>query len=388
MQTNPKPIGIFGSTGSIGKQALEIAESFPELFTVEVLTAHDNYALLIEQAKKFKPNVVVISEKKHYPLVSRALQNEPVKVYAGEEALIQVMEMDSFGLAVMAIMGFAALKPTVSAMQNKKIIALANKECLVVAGEQLKALAIETQARIVPIDSEHSAIFQCLVGEGNNSIQQISLTASGGPFIDFSNEELATVTPAMALRHPSWRMGDKITIDSATLMNKGLEAIEARWLFDVAPHQIEILIHRQSVVHSLVTFADGSAKAQLSRPDMRLPIQYAMTYPDRMPSMVKPLSLAEAGIMTFERPDVKKFRNLALALQALETGGSLPCVLNAANEVAVTAFLRGEIGFLNIPEIVEETMLRYPPTAKPTMIELNEIDRKARELARQIVKRY
>ncbi len=387
MHNQPKPVAIFGSTGSIGKQALQIVDTHPGLFVIEILTAHSNYELLISQAIKFKPNVVVIGDKSRYTFVSNALRNEPIKVYTGDEALSQVMEMDSFQLVIMAIMGFAALKPIVAAIRNKKTIALANKECLVVAGESLTKLALENRTPIIPIDSEHSAIFQCLAGEGNNLITNVSLTASGGPFIDLNHEDLAAVTPIMALQHPHWKMGDKITIDSATLMNKGLEAIEARWLFNLKPDQIEILIHRQSLVHSLVTFADGSTKAQMSRPDMRLPIQYAMTYPERMQSLVKPLSLTEAGPLTFERPDVKKFRNLALALQALETGGSLPCVLNAANEIAVNAFLHGEIGFLSIPKIVEESMLRHQLITRPTINDFDEIDRIARELAKQIVKR-
>jgi len=388
MQNERKSLAIFGSTGSIGRQALEIVKANPELFSVEVLVANNNLKLLVEQARIYKPNVVVIANEIHYQKVKDQLQDEPIKIYTGQEAVCQVMEMDSIQLVIMAIVGFAALKPTIAAIRNHKTIALANKECLVVAGKQLAKMVVDYKSGIIPVDSEHSAIFQCLVGEGNNVVDKIILTASGGPFYKLPLTKIAKVTPKMALHHPNWKMGNKVTIDSATLMNKGLEAMEASWLFGVDAKHIEILIHPQSIVHSFVTFADGSTKAQLSQPDMRLPIQYAMTFPNRMPSLVKPLDLAKSGALTFEAPDVKKFRNLALAFEALETGGTLPCVLNASNEVAVQAFLEQKIGFLNISEIVEESMLSHVLIAQPSIDEIIEIDRIARTRAREIVKRY
>jgi 1-deoxy-D-xylulose-5-phosphate reductoisomerase len=388
MHQNKKPVAIFGSTGSIGKQSLEIIAANPNLFSVEVLVAYNNIDLLVDQAKLFKPNVVVVANEANYSTVRDRLEEENIKVYAGQDAVCQVMEMDSFQLVIMAIVGFAALRPTVAAIQNKKIIALANKECLVVAGEHLSKMVIDKQTLIIPVDSEHSAIYQCLAGEGNNPITKILLTASGGPFFQMSRDEMAKITPQMALQHPNWNMGAKVTIDSATMMNKGLEAMEAAWLFGIEGHQIEVLIHPQSIVHSMVTFADGSTKAQLSQPDMRLPIQYAMTYPERIPSLVQPLDLAQIGSLTFESPDVKIFRNLALAFEALETGGSLPCVLNAANEIAVEAFLQQKIGFLNITEVVEKTMQNHTLILKPEIDEYIEIDKLAREKAVEMIKRY
>jgi len=388
MQQVKKPVAIFGSTGSIGKQALEIISANPERFSVEILVAYNNVELLVKQAKLFNPNVVVIANEDYYLQVKEHLQDSDIKVYAGEKAVCQVMEMDSFQLVIMAIVGFAALRPTIAAIQNKKTLALANKECLVVAGEHLTKMVIENHVPIIPIDSEHSAIFQCLAGEGANEIDKILLTASGGPFIKMSRDEMAHISPKMALAHPKWNMGDKVTIDSATLMNKGLEAMEAKWLFGVEAQQIDILIHPQSIVHSMVTFTDGSTKAQMSEPDMRLPIQYAMTYPERIPSLVKPLDLATIGSLTFETPDVKKFRNLALAYEAMKTGGSLPCVLNAANEVAVEAFLKEKIGFLDIPEIVEKCMLSHTFSAHPTIDEYFEIDQMARAKAHEIIVSY
>ncbi|MDP2723876.1 MAG: 1-deoxy-D-xylulose-5-phosphate reductoisomerase [Bacteroidales bacterium] len=388
MQNQKKNLAIFGSTGSIGTQALEIVAAYPDLFSVEVLVANNNIDLLVKQARIFKPNVVVVGNDQHYKSVKDQLQDEYIQIYAGEKAVCQVMEMDSFQLVIMAIVGFAALNPTLAAIRNKKTIALANKECLVVAGEHLSKMAVEYKSNILPVDSEHSAIFQCLMGEAGNDIEKIILTASGGPFYNLTLEEMARVTPQMALHHPNWNMGNKVTIDSATLMNKGLEAMEASWLFGVKAENIEILIHPQSIVHSMVTFSDGSTKAQLSQPDMRLPIQYAMTFPNRIPSLVEPLNLATVRSLTFETPDVKKFRNLALAFEALQTGGSLPCVLNASNEMAVQAFLEQKIGFLNIPEIVEESMLSHELIAHPSIGDYVEIDRKARLRAQEIVKRY
>ncbi len=388
MQQNKKPVAIFGSTGSIGKQALEIITANPHLFSVEVLVAYNNVDLLVEQAQLFKPNVVVVANETHYSTVQDRLKEEDIKIYAGPKAICQVMEMESFQLVIMAIVGFAALRPTIAAIQNKKILALANKECLVVAGEQLSKMMIENKTHIIPVDSEHSAIFQCLAGEGKNAIEKILLTASGGPFFQMNLSEMANITPQMALQHPNWNMGAKVTIDSATMMNKGLEAMEAAWLFGIEAQQIEVLVHPQSIVHSMVTFADGSTKAQLSQPDMRLPIQYAMTYPERIPSLVKPLNLAQTGTLTFESPDVKKFRNLALAYEALKIGGSLPCVLNAANEIAVEAFLQQKIGFLNIAEVVEETMQTHILIAKPEIDAYFEIDKVARLKALDIIKQH
>jgi len=388
MQQVKKPVALFGSTGSIGKQALEIIAANPEKFQVEVLVAYNHVDLLVKQAIQFQPNVVVIANENHYEKVKEQLNDHDIKVYVGEKAVCQVMEMDSFHLVIMAIVGFAALKPTIAAIQNKKTLALANKECLVVAGEHLSKMVIENKVPIIPIDSEHSAIYQCLAGEGGNEIEKILLTASGGPFFRMSNAEMADITPQMALAHPKWNMGDKVTIDSATLMNKGLEAMEAKWLFGVDAQQIEILIHPQSIVHSMVTFTDGSTKAQMSEPDMRLPIQYAMTYPDRIPSLAKPLDLAAIGSLTFETPDVKKFRNLALAYEAMNTGGSLPCVLNAANEMAVEAFLKGKIGFLDIPKIVEKSMLNNPFIGQPGIEDYFEIDKMARTKALEMIKSY
>ncbi len=388
MQQVKKPVAIFGSTGSIGKQALEIISANPERFSVEILVAYNNVELLVKQAKLFNPNVVVVANEDHYLKVKEQLEDNDIKVYAGEKAVCQVMEMDTFQLVIMAIVGFAALRPTLVAIQNKKTLALANKECLVVAGEYLSKMVIGNRAPIIPIDSEHSAIFQCLSGEGLNKIDKILLTASGGPFFRMRDAEMANITPQMALAHPKWNMGDKVTIDSATLMNKGLEAMEAKWLFGVDAQRIEILIHPQSIVHSMVTFTDGSTKAQMSEPDMRLPIQFAMTYPDRIPSLAKPLDLAAIGSLTFETPDVKKFRNLALAYEAMKMGGSLPCVLNAANEMAVEAFLKGKIGFLDIPEIVEKSMLNNPYSAQPSIDDYFEIDQMARTKALEMIKSY
>lgn len=388
MQIKQKGLAIFGSTGSIGTQALEIVKANPTLFSIEVLVAYNNSELLVEQAKLFKPNVVVIANEALYTTVRDQLKDEPVKIYAGNEAVCQVMEMDSFELVVMAIVGFAALKPTMAAIRNKKTLALANKECLVVAGEHLAKMVKEYKTSIIPVDSEHSAIFQCLMGEAHNEVDKILLTASGGPFFRFSLDEMGKITPKMALQNPNWHMGNKVTIDSATLMNKGLEAMEASWLFALNDSQIEILIHPQSIIHSMVTFADGSTKAQLSQPDMRLPIQYAMTFPDRKPTLVAPLDLARIGALTFEAPDVKKFRNLALAFEAMKIGGSLPCVLNAANEIAVQAFLEDKVGFLNISEIVEESMLNHTLLNSPSIDDCFEIDRIARIKAHEIVKRY
>ena len=376
-----KRIAILGSTGSIGKQALEVVDQHPEQFTVEVLTANNKADLLIEQAIKYKPNAVVIGHDCLYDKLMDALDPFDIKVYVGEEAIEQVVEMDSIDMVLMALVGFAGLKPTVAAIKAKKPIALANKECLVVAGEHISKLVIENRVELIPVDSEHSAIFQCLSGENPEHIEKVILTASGGPFRNTSLEELNSVSVADALNHPNWDMGNKITIDSATLMNKGLEVIEAKWLFGLEPEQIEVVIHPQSIIHSMVQFRDGSIKAQMGLPDMRLPIVYALGYPERMKNDFPRFNFNDYGQLTFEAPDFKKFRNLALAFEALKTGGNMPCALNAANEIAVQLFLNGKTGFLNIPEIIEATMQKVGFIQNPSFEDYFETDREARRIA-------
>lgn len=376
-----KRIAILGSTGSIGKQALEVVDQHPEQFTVEVLTANNKADLLIEQAIKYKPNAVVIGHDCLYDKLMDALDPYDIKVYVGEEAIEQVVEMDSIDMVLMALVGFAGLKPTVAAIKAKKPIALANKECLVVAGEHISKLVIENRVELIPVDSEHSAIFQCLTGENPEHIEKVILTASGGPFRNTSLEELNSVSVADALNHPNWDMGNKITIDSATLMNKGLEVIEAKWLFGLEPEQIEVVIHPQSIIHSMVQFRDGSIKAQMGLPDMRLPIVYALSYPERMKNDFPRFNFNDYGQLTFEAPDFKKFRNLALAFEALKTGGNMPCALNAANEIAVQLFLNGKTGFLNIPEIIEATMQKVGFIQNPSFEDYFETDREARRIA-------
>jgi len=376
-----KRIAILGSTGSIGKQALEVVDQHPEQFTVEVLTANNKADLLIEQAIKYKPNAVVIGHDCLYDKLMDALDPYDIKVYVGEEAIEQVVEMDSIDMVLMALVGFAGLKPTVAAIKAKKPIALANKECLVVAGEHISKLVIENRVELIPVDSEHSAIFQCLSGENPEHIEKVILTASGGPFRNTSLEELNSVSVADALNHPNWDMGNKITIDSATLMNKGLEVIEAKWLFGLEPEQIEVVIHPQSIIHSMVQFRDGSIKAQMGLPDMRLPIVYALGFPERMKNDFPRFNFNDYGQLTFEAPDFKKFRNLALAFEALKTGGNMPCALNAANEIAVQLFLNGKTGFLNIPEIIEATMQKVGFIQNPSFEDYFETDREARRIA-------
>lgn len=351
-----KRIAILGSTGSIGTQALEVVQSHPDQFSVEVLTAHSNATLLIDQALRFRPNVVVIADTGRLQEVKSALEGEDIKVYGGTPAIAQVMEMESIDLVLTAMVGFSGLEPTVAAIRNKKPIALANKETLVVAGDLITGLALEHRVPIYPVDSEHSAIFQCLAGEMHNPIEKIVLTASGGPFRGKKRAELADITRHQALKHPNWTMGAKITIDSSTLMNKGLEMIEAKWLFDLRPEQIEVIVHPQSIIHSIVQFTDGSMKAQMGLPDMKLPIQYAMAYPQRISSDFPRFDFSRFPQLTFEAPDEETFRCLALARIAMDKGGNLPCVMNAANEIAVASFLKDEIGFLQIAELIEETM--------------------------------
>jgi 1-deoxy-D-xylulose-5-phosphate reductoisomerase len=375
-----KRIAILGSTGSIGTQTLEVIAQNPDSFEVEVLTANNNIELLIEQARLFRPNVVVITNSCHYDLLKEALKDEPVKVYAGKEALQQVVEMDTIDLVVTAMVGYSGLIPTCNAIKAGKHIALANKETMVVAGEIINKLAMEHRVNIYPVDSEHSAIFQCLVGEFNNEIEKIYLTASGGPFKGYSPEQLANVTKSDALKHPNWDMGAKITIDSASLMNKGFEVIEAKWLFGLKPEQIDVIVHPQSIVHSIVQFQDGSMKAQMGLPDMKLPIQYALNFPDRLPSTFKRFNFLDYPKLTFEQPNTKNFRNLALAFEALNQGGNMPCVLNAANEVVVQAFLNDRISFLQMPEIIEQIMEKASYLKNPNLEDYMQTDKEVRIL--------
>jgi len=378
-----KRIAILGSTGSIGTQALEVISQHPEKFEVEALTAMNNANLLIEQCIRFKPNVVVIGNEDHYDRVSMALENLPIKVYCGADAIAQVTTFDSIDMVLTAMVGFSGLKPTIEAIRAGKSIALANKETLVVAGELIMKEAEANRVPIIPVDSEHSAIYQCLVGEGNNPIEKIILTASGGPFRDWGLKELENVGPEQALRHPNWCMGPKITIDSATLMNKGLEVIEARWLFGVGPDEIEVVVHPQSIIHSMVQFADGSIKAQMGLPDMRLPIQYAFSYPHRFESDFERFDFLKHSSLTFEQPDTKIFRNLALSYEALRKGGNWPCILNAANEVAVEAFLKEKIGFLQIPDVIEETLSRSTYIKVPELEDYFNSDLQARRVTQE-----
>ena len=377
----PKGIAILGSTGSIGTQALDVVREHPGHFQVELLTAGRNADLLIAQALEFKPNAVVIADTPQLDRVKDALFPQGIKVYGGLEAIAQAVTMDGIDVVLTAMVGYAGLRPTLAAIGAGKTIALSNKETLVVAGEPITRAAREAGVNIYPVDSEHSAIFQCLVGEWHNPIEKIVLTASGGPFRGRTREELATVTKAQALKHPNWDMGAKITIDSASLMNKGLEAIEAKWLFSLRPDQIEIVVHPQSIIHSLVQFRDGSMKAQLGLPDMKLPIQYALAFPDRLPTSWPRFDFADYGSLTFEAPDLGTFRNLALALEAMARGGTAPCVLNAANEVAVEAFLQDRIGFLEMSDLIADLMDRVPHVASPDLEALEATDSETRRLA-------
>lgn len=385
-ETTIKRIAIFGSTGSIGTQALEVIASNPGMFSAEVLTAHNNDELLIQQALRFNPNIVVIGDEKKYPKVKEALSSTDIKVFAGEKALEEVAAMDCYDLMLAAIVGYAGLRPTLKAIENGKAIALANKETLVVAGDIIMKKAVEKRVPIIPVDSEHSAIFQCLVGETRNKIEKIILTASGGPFIGRKPNYLVNVKREHALQHPNWTMGAKITIDSATLMNKGLEMIEAKWLFNMKPEQIQVVIHPQSIIHSMVQFEDGSIKAQMGLPDMKLPIQYALAFPKRVKNDFPRFDFKKISTLSFEEPDVKTFRNLALAQDALFKGGNLPCVMNAANEIAVYAFLRNRINFLDMTEAIEKTMQYVPFIEKPTLEEYFESDGEARNFAADLIK--
>lgn len=373
-ENNRKRIAIFGSTGSIGTQALEVIASNPDLFSAEVLTAQNNDELLVEQALKFQPNIVVIGDESKYQKVKLALNATDVKVFAGEKALEEVAALDCYDLMLAAIVGFAGLRPTLQAIDNGKAIALANKETLVVAGDIVMQRAVEKRVPVIPVDSEHSAIFQCLVGETRNRIEKIILTASGGPFLGKKPNFLVNVKRDHALQHPNWSMGAKISIDSATLMNKGLEMIEARWLFNLLPDQVQVVVHPQSIIHSMVQFEDGSLKAQMGLPDMKLPIQYAMAFPQRIPNDFPRYDFRKPNTLTFEEPDLKTFRNLALSMDALRKGGNLPCVMNAANELAVFAFLRNRIGFLDMTDLIERTMDKIPFIENPTLEDYYESD--------------
>lgn len=381
-----KRIAIFGSTGSIGTQSLDVIRANPQLFEVEILTAQTNADLLIKQAQEFTPNAVVIGDESLYPKVKEALASTDVKVFAGEQALEEVADFDTYDMMLAAIVGFAGLRPTLKAVDKGKAIGLANKETLVVAGDIVMQRAYEKRAPVIPVDSEHSAIFQCVVGEGRNQIEKIILTASGGPFLGKKPNFLVNVKRDHALQHPNWSMGAKISIDSATLMNKGLEMIEAKWLFNLQPEQVQVVVHPQSIIHSMVQFEDGSIKAQMGLPDMKLPIQYAMAFPNRIKNDLPRLDFRKYPSLSFEEPDVKTFRNLALATDALNKGGNCPCVMNAANEIAVWAFLRNRIGFLDITAVVEKAMEKVAFIAKPTLEEYFESDGEARNFAASLIK--
>lgn len=381
-----KRIALFGSTGSIGTQALHVIEDNPGKFSVEVLTAHHNAELLIKQALQFDPNIVVIGDETKFEKVKQALSNTSIKVFTGETALEDVASMDVYDMMLASIVGFAGLKPTLKAIEAGKAVGLANKETLVVAGDIVMKKAVEHRAPVIPVDSEHSAIFQCLVGETRNRIEKVVLTASGGPFLGKKPNYLVNVKRDHALQHPNWNMGAKITIDSATLMNKGLEMIEARWLFNLQPDQIQVLVHPQSIIHSMVQFEDGSIKAQMGLPDMKLPIQYAMAFPQRLQNKFPRYDFRKPNTLTFEEPDLRTFRNLTLAIEALNKGGNLPCVLNAANEIAVYAFLRNRVGFLDMTELIERTMQHVPFIAEPSLEQYFDSDAEARNFAASLIK--
>ncbi|SHO65215.1 1-deoxy-D-xylulose-5-phosphate reductoisomerase [Algoriphagus zhangzhouensis] len=385
--TEAKRVAILGSTGSIGTQTLEVIRQHPQDFEVEVLTAQNNCDLLIAQALEFNPNAVVIGNEANYSKVREALIPHDIKVFAGQKALAQVVEMEGIDVVLTALVGYSGLIPTVNAIKAGKQIALANKETMVVAGEIITQLAKEYGVNIYPVDSEHSAIFQCLVGEFHNPIEKIILTASGGPFRGKDREFLQTVTKAQALKHPNWEMGAKITIDSASLMNKGLEVIEAKWLFGLKTEQIDVVVHPQSIIHSLVQFEDGSLKAQLGLPDMRIPIQFALSYPHRLKSDFERFDFINYPNLTFEQPDLKTFRNLQLAFDALAKGGNAPCVLNAANEIAVAAFLKEEIGFLEMSDLIGETLEQATFISHPSLEDYVQSDSQAREITEKLIKR-
>ena len=379
-----RQLAILGSTGSIGTQALEVVSEHSDLFEVYALTANNQVDLLINQARKYRPEVVVIANERKYPELKEALEDLPIKVWAGADAIAQMVQSEPIDMVLTAMVGYSGLRPTISAIKAGKAIALANKETLVVAGELIMKLAAEHKVPILPVDSEHSAIFQCLTGAYDNSIEKILLTASGGPFRRKTLEELATVTKAQALRHPNWTMGAKITIDSASMMNKGFEMIEAKWLFDVTPDQVQVVVHPQSVIHSMVQFEDGAVIAQLGIPDMKLPIAYAFSFPTRMRSMAPRLDFNQYSTLTFEEPDMERFRNLAFAFEAARQGGNMPCILNAANEVVVAAFLQDRIGFLQMSDVIERTMRKASFIVNPSYEDYVATDTEARRLAAEL----
>lgn len=380
-----KQLAILGSTGSIGTQALEVISEHPDLFEVYALTANHNAELLIEQAHHFLPDTVVIADEQKYPEVKEALEDLPIKVWAGAEGIAQVVTAEPIDMVLTAMVGYSGLRPTIEAIKARKAIALANKETLVVAGELITRLAYENGTPIIPVDSEHSAIFQCLNGEGYNPIEKIWLTASGGPFFSCTKEALLHVTKEQALKHPNWQMGAKVTIDSASLMNKGFEMIEAKWLFNLQPSQIEIVIHPQSIIHSMVQFEDGAVMAQLGTPDMKLPISYAFSFPKRLKGATERLNFFTGPPFTFEQPDTDKFRNLAFAFDAMNRGGNMPCILNAANEIAVDAFLHDQIGFLQMSDIIEQTMAKALFVAQPSYDDYIQTDAQARQIAQSFI---
>lgn len=379
-----RQLAILGSTGSIGTQALEGVSEHSDLFEVYALTANNQVDLLINQARKYMPEVVVIANERKYPELKEALEDLPIKVWAGADAIAQMVQSEPIDMVLTAMVGYSGLRPTISAIKAGKAIALANKETLVVAGELIMKLAAEHKVPILPVDSEHSAIFQCLTGAYDNPIEKILLTASGGPFRRKTLEELATVTKAQALRHPNWTMGAKITIDSASMMNKGFEMIEAKWLFDVTPDQVQVVVHPQSVIHSMVQFEDGAVIAQLGIPDMKLPIAYAFSFPTRMRSMAPRLDFNQYSTLTFEEPDMERFRNLAFAFEAARQGGNMPCILNAANEVVVAAFLQDRIGFLQMSDVIEQTMRKASFIVNPSYEDYVATDTEARRLAAEL----
>lgn len=382
-----KQIAILGSTGSIGSQALDVIAAHPDEYEVYALTANNSVDKLIEQALRFKPEAVAIANEAHYAKLRDALAGQPIKVYAGPEAINQLVTAGPIDIVLASMVGFAGLCPTINAIKAGKVIALANKETMVVAGELVTSLAMQYRTPILPVDSEHSAIFQCLSGETDNPVEKIILTASGGPFRTFSLEQLETVTKAQALKHPNWDMGAKITIDSASMMNKGFEVIEAKWLFGVPYDRIQVVVHPQSVIHSMVQYADGAVKAQLGAPDMRLPIQYAFSYPHRLKADFPRVDFTQLGSLTFEKPDLVRFRNLALAYSALERGGNMPCILNAANEVCVASFLHEEIGFLQMSDIIAETMERVPFRKESSLDDYIATDAESRRVAASLINR-
>jgi 1-deoxy-D-xylulose-5-phosphate reductoisomerase len=387
-QSAPKRIAVLGSTGSIGTQALEVIDTHPDLFEVYALTANNNVALLIQQAIYFQPAMVAIANDAHFFTVKEALREYPIQVFSGMESIAQIAAMDAIDIVLTAMVGYSGLWPTLSAVESGKTIALANKETLVVAGELMAEMLQKSHASIIPVDSEHSAIFQCLTGEPEQALEKIILTASGGPFRTKPKEQLTRVTKAEALRHPNWKMGAKITIDSATMMNKGFEVIEARWLFGLKPEQIDVVIHPESIIHSMVQFVDGTLKAQMGLPDMRLPIQYAFSFPNRIHSPWPRLDFATCTSLTFEQPDTEKFRNLALAFDALKREGNAPCILNAANEVAVEAFLNDQISFVQISDAIEVTLQKASFVIHPTYDDFVATDQEARIIAKEYISKF